>query len=166
MQSNPSFTKSIRFKVANCISINFITAVCSCSTCLLKQIRSIRFLVHILAYFHNKIHFFHLCANEKGQIKLFSFGSTRLIKTSDGQGQVEPPSSWTSEISLVHFFFILLNLFFDGFFRFYLLVFVQLNCIHPGGKRQFAGFRDHHGGHIGIATDYGRPVRKSASLHG
>ena len=37
------------------------------------------------------------------------------------------------------------------FFRFYLLVFVQLNCIHPGGKRQFAGFRDHHGGHIGIA---------------
>ena len=28
---------------------------------------------------------------------------------------------------------------------------MQLNCIHPGGKRQFAGFRDHHGGHIGIA---------------
>ena len=102
--------------------------------------------------FSQSITFFPPVCKRRGQIKLFSFGSTRLILTSDGQARGRAPSSWTSEILLVHFFFILLlNLFFDGFFRFYLLVFVQLNCIHPGGKRQFAGFRDHHGGHIGIA---------------
>ena len=120
---------------------------------ILKSIRSIRLLVHILAYFHNRIIFFPPVCKRRGQIKLFSFGSTWLIQTSrhlTARGRA--PSSWTSEISLVHFFFYFIKfVLWRIFFRFYLLVFVQLNCIHPGGKRQFAGFRDHHGGHIGIA---------------
>ena len=93
MQSNASFTKSSRFKVANCIVIYF-NQFQSLKLCLLFAVlityvlKSIRLLVHILAYFHNRLFlFFHLCGNEKGQIKLFSFGSTRLIQTSDGQGQ-------------------------------------------------------------------------------